>query len=167
MSHTLYPHSQQILWRYRGIRVYSEIRLSSGIWDRVSISRSQYLNSFTAYENRTSVGAYIFFFLITEQRSPGKIQLSRCRFKMADGTMSGGLEVLNSAAERSDQLRSPSFAPIRQLRPVEKVSGGHKKKKKESPRHRKCKTFTGAQCKSPGRSIYWRKILQFINVKLY
>lgn len=44
---------------------------------------------------------------------------------MADGTMSGGLEILNSAAKRSDQLRSLSFAPLRQLMPVENVSGGH------------------------------------------
>lgn len=48
---------------------------------------------------------------------------------MADGTMSGGLEILNSPAKRSDQLRSPSFGPTRQLMPVEKVSGGHKKLK--------------------------------------
>lgn len=47
---------------------------------------------------------------------------------MADGTMSGGLEILNSATKRSDQLKSLSFAPLRQLMPVEKVSGGHTKK---------------------------------------
>lgn len=120
MNHTIPLLLEWFLCFYCGSQVYSEISLRSSIWTTVFISKSQYLNSFTIYKNRTSVGAYIIIFLITEQRSPGKIPLSRCRFKMADGTMSGELEILNSVAKRSDQLRSLTFAPLRQLMPVEK-----------------------------------------------
>lgn len=164
MDHSLCPVFERILSFSCNIGVYSEIRLNSGIWDRASISSSQYLNSFTVYKNWTSVGAYIiisFFWLITEQRSPGKLQLSRCRFKMADGTMSGGLEILKSAAKRSDQLRRPSSAPLRQLTPVEKVSGGHKKI--TLPQKTQHFYLKGAQCKNPGRSIHCCKWLWQLN----
>lgn len=54
---------------------------------------------------------------IAVQRSAGKVQFTRCRFKVPDGTMKAGLKI-KKLCEKVRSIKEPASAPIWQLRPV-------------------------------------------------